>query len=62
MTDPEQEAITTVPGSWNNLDYVVVRGQIYGVEQGQPGDDPYLIEVDEVPPEYWDRWEDEDDE
>lgn len=53
----EQEFVTSVPESWANLDYVVHRGQYYRVARNDHKAELYLVEVDEIPGEYWDRWE-----
>lgn len=39
------------------FDYVIVKGQPYQVIRNHLGAEPYFKKVDEIPEEYWERWE-----
>lgn len=48
-------------GKWtvSLLDYVVHNGQRYELVHNDFTDEMYLTKVDEIPEEYWERWDDE---
>jgi len=45
--------------SIEDMDYVIHRGQSYQVQHDHFNHDTYLLEVDEIPDDYWERWEGE---
>jgi hypothetical protein len=51
-----------VPDVLSQFDYVVRRGQCYRVDCNNFDEGQYLVEVDEIPDNYWNRWRDADDE
>lgn len=40
-----------------DTDYVIHRGQYYDVQRDHFEGETYLVEVDEIPQDYWERWD-----
>lgn len=38
------------------LDYIVSAGNVYDVQRDSHHGDPYLVELDDIPDDYRDRW------
>lgn len=51
-----------IVGDLGDVDYAVIRGRYFEVKRDDHDGEPYIVEVDKIPEEYWELWEDDLDE
>lgn len=61
---PEQIQLESIedlsdPRVLETVDYLVTGGEVYQLHVNDYADTRYLKKVDEIPMEYWQRWDDE---
>lgn len=61
MSDNGNRLEVKQDGKWtvSAFDYVVIKGEYYRVLINDYEGDLYLKEIDEIPDEYWERWNDD---